>query len=131
MDSVMGRDYRTFFAICKALGLDKEEVVYEFTGGETKSLSALNDGEWKELMIQLRKRQPARQPLTIRPGDAQRKKMSAIAGKMQWGNDTIEIVGKLNVWCQEQYGEEFNELDIPTLNKAVWVLENKIQPDYL
>lgn len=127
----MARDYKTFFAICKALGLDKEEVVFEFTGGETKSLSALNDGEWKELMIQLRKRQPARKPTEVRPGDAQRKKMIAIAGKMNWGTNTMEVVGKLNQWLRDTYGKELNEFEVTELNRIVWVMENKVYKDYL
>lgn len=127
----MARDYKTFFAICKALGLDKEEVVFEFTGGETKSLSALNDGEWKELMIQLRKRQPARKPTEVRPGDAQRKKMIAIAGKMNWGTNTMEVVGKLNEWLRDTYGKELNEFEVTELKRIVWVMENKIYKDYL
>lgn len=127
----MARDYKTFFAICKALGLDKEEVVFEFTGGETKSLSALNDGEWKELMIQLRKRQPARKPTEVKPGDAQRKKMIAIAGKMNWGTNTMEVVGKLNEWLRDTYGKDLNEFEVTELNRIVWVMENKIYKDYL
>lgn len=127
----MNRNYKELFAICKAAGLDYKDAVLNFTEGRTDSLRALSDGEYRELMLQVRKWQPARRPVDIAPGDAQRKKMIAIAGKMYWGTNTLEIVGKLNEWCRNQYGKELNELDVPTLNKAVWVLENKVQKDYL
>lgn len=50
---------------------------------------------------------------------------------MNWGNNTIEIVGRLNNWSQENYGVELNQLDVNTLNKVLWVMENKIYKDYL
>ena len=125
------RNYKVFFAICKAVGLDKEEVVYEFTGGRTSSLKDIDDGEFKELMIRLRRMQPAKAPQSVRPGDAQRKKMIAIAGKMNWGTNTLEIVGRLNGWLRGTYGKELNELDVAELGKVLWVMENKIYKDYL
>lgn len=128
----MNRDYKQFFAICKAVGVDYKEALLEFTDGRTDSLRALSDGEFRELMIRARSWQPVKKnDFVPAPGDAQRKKMIAIAGKMHWGINTMEIVGRLNEWCQTQYGKELNELDVPVLNKAVWVLENKVQVDYL
>lgn len=47
----MASNYRTFFAICMVVGKDYKEAVYEFTEGRTVSLSSLNDGELKELLI--------------------------------------------------------------------------------
>ncbi|SMG35764.1 hypothetical protein [Sphingobacterium psychroaquaticum] len=127
----MARNYAQFFAICKAVGRDKEDVVLEFTGGRTDSLSKLDDGEWKELMLQVRKWQPTKRPSDIPEGDSQRKKLIALAGKMHWGANTLEIIGRLNVWCQNQYQQELNQLDVAKLNKAVWVMENKIYKEYL
>ncbi|WP_164126087.1 hypothetical protein [Sphingobacterium luzhongxinii] len=127
----MSRNYPQFFAICKAVGVNYKDAVLNFTDGRTDSLRALSDSEWRELELRSRKWQPAKRPDDIAPGDAQRKKMIAIAGKMHWGTNTLEIVGRLNEWCQNQYGKELNELDVPTLNKAVWVMENKVQKDYL
>lgn len=130
---ISSRNYAQFFAICKALGLDKEETVLDFTEGRTSSLSALSDGEYHELITRLRKLQPAISTVnfTPKPGDAQRKKLIALAGKMNWGNNTVEIVGRLNNWSEENYGVELNELDVNTLNKVLWVMENKIYKDYL
>lgn len=126
------RDYKQFFAICKAVGVEYKDAVLDFTEGRTDSLRALSDGEFRELMIRARAWQPVKKTAFVpTPGDAQRKKMIAIAGKMHWGASTLEIVGRLNEWCHSQYGKELNELDVPMLNKAVWVLENKVQVDYL
>ncbi len=127
----MPRNYAQFFAICKAVDKDKHEVVLEFTDGRTDRLSDLNDGEWHELELRVRKWQQPRKPNITIPGDQQRKKLIALAGKMHWGINTIEIVGKLNEWVRNQYGKELNQLDIATLNKAVWVMENKIYKEYL
>jgi len=110
---------------------DKNEVVLEFTDGRTDRLSDLSDGEWKELELTVRKWQKPRKPNIVIPGDLQRKKLIAIAGKMNWGNDILEIVGRLNQWCQTNYHKELNELDVDTLNKAVWVMENKVYSQYL
>jgi len=129
----MIRNYAQLYAICKALSLEKEDVVLDFTEGKTSSLSALSDGDYHELMIRLRKLQPAKSKVdfTPKPGDAQRKKLIALAGKMHWGSNTIEIVGRLNNWSLENYGVELNQLDVNTLNKVLWVMENKIYKDYL
>lgn len=127
----MARNYRQFFAICKAVDKDKDVVILEFTEGRTDRLSDLSDGEWHELELRVRKWQPTRKPNISIPGDAQRKKLIALAGKMNWGNNTIEIVGRLNNWSQENYGVELNQLDVNTLNKVLWVMENKIYKDYL
>lgn len=127
----MPRNYPEFFAICKAAGVEYKEVVSEFTSGRTDSLRALNDGEYHELFIHVRKWQHTKRPDAVAPGDKQRKKLIALAGKMNWGNNTIEIVGRLNNWSLENYGVELNQLDVNTLNKVLWVMENKIYKDYL
>ncbi len=127
----MPRNYAQFFAICKAVDKDKDIVVLEFTGGRTDRLSDLSDGEWRELELKVRKWQKPRKPNITIEGDQQRKKLIAIAGKMNWGNNTMEIVGRLNNWCQTNYGKELNELDVPTLNKAIWVMEERILKPYL
>lgn len=127
----MARNYKALFAICKAVGKDHKDAVLEFTEGRTESLRELDDGEFKELLLRARAWQPARKPLYVRPGDAQRKKLIAIAGKMHWGANTHEIVRRLNDWCESQYGKDLNELDVAVLNKAVWVMENKVYKEFL
>jgi hypothetical protein len=125
------RNYPEFFAICKAVGKDYKEAVMEFTDGRTDSLRALSDDEYHELYIRARKWQPVKKPDVVTPGDAQRKKLIAIAGNMQWGTNTMEVVGKLNAFLQEKYSKELNEFDEVELNRIVWVFENKIKKDYL
>lgn len=130
--SLTMRNYKEFFAICKQIGISKGDAVLQFTEGRTDSLRKLDDGEWKELMIRLRRMRPTT-PNTWQPapGDAQRKKLIAIAGSMLWGKDTIEIVGKLNVWLEERWGKELNDYTPEELNKIVWVMENKVYKDFL
>lgn len=127
----MSRNYPEFHAICKAVGVNYKEAVLEFTDGRTESLRALTDSEYKELYLRARKWQPAKRPEDVKEGDQQRKKLIAIAGKMNWGTNTLEIVGQLNNWCQTNYGKELNELDVTTLNKAIWVMEERILKPYL
>lgn len=126
-----GNRYARFFAICRSHGLVKEEVVLDFTGGRTSSLSALSDGEFNEMMIRLSRLQPPPREWSPPPGDLQRKKLIAIAGKMNWGESTIEIVGRLNVFLQEKYGKELSQFNVEELNRIVWVFENKIYTSYL
>lgn len=126
----MSRNYRAFYAILNKLGLEKEDVVSEFTSGRTDSLRALTDGEFRELMLRLGRKQSVKE-WKPKPGDAQRKKLIAIAGAMHWGKDTLEIVGKLNVWMKGHWGKELNEYDENELNRIVWVMENKIYKEFL
>lgn len=127
----MNRDYKTFFAICKAIGREKEDVVFEFTKGESSSLKSLNEGEYKELMVQLRKLQPAPEAWTPPAGDIQRKKMIGLAKSMHWGRDNIEIIRRLDEWCLKTYKIKMNDMDIATIGKAVTVFERKVYPNYL
>lgn len=127
----MSRNYSQFFAICKAVGKDKDVVILEFTNMRTDRLSDLSDEEWEELELTVRKWQKARKPNISIEGDLQRKKLIAIAWKMHWGQTTGEVVDKLNNWTVSNYGKKLNQLDVPTLNKAVWVIENKVYKEYL
>lgn len=124
------RNYKMFYAIVKQYDLDKEEVVYEFTGGRTSSLRALTDGEFHELMIKLQKRQKPSK-WSPKPGDNQRKKLIAIAGAMHWGQNTMEIIGKLNVWIESHWGKRMNDCSEDEINRILWVMENKIYKEYL
>ncbi|MGY5253302.1 hypothetical protein [Sphingobacterium spiritivorum] len=127
----MMRHYAQFYAICKALGMDKEEVVYSFTQGRTQSLSAITDGEWKELMMKMRQLQPSKTPDQKLPGDRQRKKLIALAAKMNWGTDMLSILDALNSFLQINYNKQLNGLTTSDLNRIVAVFENKLLPDYL
>ncbi|EEI90220.1 hypothetical protein HMPREF0765_4171 [Sphingobacterium spiritivorum ATCC 33300] len=127
----MMRHYAQFYAICRALGMDKEEVVYSFTQGRTQSLSAITDGEWKELMMKMRQLQPPKTPDQKLPGDRQRKKLIALAAKMNWGTDMLSILDALNSFLQINYNKQLNGLNTSELNRIVAVFENKLLPDYL
>lgn len=127
----MKRNYSTLFAICKAIGRDKDDVVLEFTDGRTGSLTELSDGEYRELMIRLRRLQPTPKAWEPKPGDAQRKKMIGIARSMQWGRSTMEVIGRLDEWCIKSFGAKMNDLDLATLGKAVTIFESKVYTGYL
>lgn len=127
----MSRDYKTFFAICKAIGRDKEDVILEFTNGESSSLKSLDDGEFKELMLQLRRLQPTTKQWTPPPGDDMRKKMIGIARSMHWGRDILELVSRIDEWCIKSFGTKMNDMDLATLGKAVTIFESKVYAGYL
>jgi len=127
----MSRDYKTFFAICKAIGRDKEDVILEFTNGESSSIKSLDDGEFKELMLQLRRLQPTTKQWTPPPGDEMRKKMIGIARSMHWGRDTLEIVRRIDEWCFKSFDCKMNDMDLATLGKAVTIFESKVYAGYL
>ena len=127
------RNYRTFFAICKALGKTKEEAVLEFTDGRTDSLSSLDDGEFKELMVCLRRLQPVPDDWEPKPGDNIRKKMIGLAQTMRWGKSLNRLLDRLDEWClnHTKYKKALNELTIDELTKVCTILETKVYPDYL
>jgi hypothetical protein len=122
----MKRDYKQFFAIIKQHGLEKEEVVLEFTKGETDSLSALKDAEFNELMRRLARYN--KKP----PGDQQRKKIIAIARQMHSGKSTKEIIKIIDGWCLKQkYAKPLMGLDLQQLGVMVTIYESKVLADYL
>jgi len=120
------RNYSQFFAILKKIGRDKEDVVDEFTEGRTESLSALTDGEFKEMMTRLAKFNTP--PL----GNDQRRKIIALAKNMRWGKNTRESLIEIDKWLLNQkYQKPLMQLDLQQLGVMVTVLEQKVYPDYL
>ncbi|MGZ3753602.1 MAG: hypothetical protein ACXVAY_01505 [Mucilaginibacter sp.] len=118
--------YSQFFAILKRNGLEKEEVILEFTKGRSDSLSKLMPGEYEELMRRLaRYNAPP-------PGDKQRKKMISIARQMNWGNDTNEVIAALNSWLLKQkFKKALNNLTVQELGVMVTILEGSVYKGYL
>lgn len=77
------RNYKPFFAIAKALGLNAEnrkDIAYDFSEGRTTSLKELTDKEYSAVLKSLKKRQSAL-PSTTK-GDKQRKKIIALCRDM-------------------------------------------------
>ena len=128
----MVRDYKKLFAILKAIGLTKEEAVMDFTEGKSDSLKSLNDGEFKEFMIRLRRLQPAPKKWQPSPGDGQRKKMIGLAKSMHWGRDTLEVIARLDEWCLKQkYHKRLNDLSVMELGTLLTIFEHKVYTGYL
>lgn len=120
------RDYKPFFAIIKKMGIDKEEVVSDFTNGRTKSLRELTDKEFTDLMRRLQEYN------TLPPGDTIRKKMISLAKQMQWGTTTPEIIARLNGWLVKQkFKKPLMQLDVPQLALMLAVFEQRVYADYL
>jgi hypothetical protein len=126
----MIRDYRRFYAMCKALGKTKEESVYEFTNGRTTSCSALSDKEFNELFNMLSSHQQVPRKWEPAPGDAQRKKMISLARSMNWGDTTDQVLIKLDDFCLRQKKKRMNALSTYELGLVLTVLE-KIYTEYL
>lgn len=129
----MKRNYKQLFAICKKHGLDYKDKVAEFTNGRTESLKELTDGEYKELMIRLQRfnPQPPEGGFVPKPGDKMRKKMISIAGQMQWGTSTMQLVGRINNWCLHQkFKKPLMEHNEEELGLLVTIFEQKVLADY-
>jgi hypothetical protein len=128
------RNYKQFFAICKAHGFDKEEKVLEFTEGRTSSLSELSDREFGKMMLILQKlNAPNRQGRQFepKPGDKQRKKLLALARKMNWG-DVPTTLAKLDEWSRKQkYKKGLMDHTPGELDLLVVIFEQRVYADYL
>ena len=136
------RDYKKFYALCKRHGLEKDELVLELTRGYTKSLRAISDGEFQDLMGRLEiasaePRNDAPRDWKPKPGDAQRKKMISLARQMGWGGspsaaDVKAIVAKLDAWCLKQkFQRPLMQHTVAELNLLVTIFEEKVFADYL
>lgn len=131
----MARDYKQFFAICKKHGFDYKEKVAEFTEGRTDSLTALSDGEYKEMMLRLtRLNAPMRKGFTPKPGDAQRKKIIGIARDMRWDarGDAI-MMHRIDEFMlnRTKYRKKLNDLTVDELNKVCFIFENEVKSSFL
>lgn len=131
----MPRNYKQFFAICKAHGFDYKDKVAEFTEGRTESLTDLSDGEYKEMMLRLvRLNEPHRKQFTPPSGDAQRKKIIAVARDMRWDVRGKEVMMQriddfmLN---RTKYRKKLNELTVDELNKVCYIFENEVKSSFL
>ncbi len=127
------RDYKQFFAICKAHGFDYKDKVAEFTDGRTDSLRGLSDEEWVALERRMLSLNAPFRKRTFkpRPGDAQRKKMLSIARQMGWVRDGRTDVSRVNDWCLSQkYKKGLNELTMVELNTLLYIFETKVLASY-
>jgi hypothetical protein len=126
--------YSQFFAICKAHGFDYKEKVYEFTEGRTDSLSSLTDLEYTQMMKRLIElNEPMRKATKFekQPGDAQRKKLIALALLMKWG-DMKQALARLDGWCKKQkYKKGLMQHNEQELSLLVSIFEQRVYPDYL
>lgn len=131
----MARDYKQFFAICKKHGFDYKEKVAEFTEGRTDSLTALSDGEYKEMMVRLtRLNEPMRKGFTPKPGDAQRKKIIGIARDMRWdARGNAIMMHRIDEFMlnRTKYRKKLNDLTVDELNKVCFIFENEVKSSFL
>jgi hypothetical protein len=122
----MARDYKRLFAIFIRLGLEKEEVVYQFTNGEHGSLTKLTDAEFAEL-----ERRAVRLNV-LPPGNDQRRKFISLARSMNWGTNTASILRRIDGWLiKQKYQLPLMKLDVPQLNTMLTIFEQKVYADYL
>lgn len=131
----MKRNYPQFYAICRAQGIDKEELVRSATGGRTEHLRDLSDENFRALLGQLQRSQD-KQAWKPRPGDSQRKKMISIARSMGWGSESANpsraIVDKLDAWCGKQkYKKPLMQHTVSELNTLLTIFETKVYASYL
>lgn len=129
------RDYRRFYAMCKALDKTKEEAVCEFTDGRTESCRELSDEEFDQLFAKLVTLQTAVQKIPDdwepKPGDAMRKKMFSIAREMYFHKSTAELKVIIDDFCIKQKKKPLNRLDLIELGQVLTIFETKVKPDHL
>lgn len=126
----MSRDYRRFYAMCKAFDKTKEEIVYDFTDGETTKCSDLTDEQFQVLFDQMIALQAG--TFVPAPGDLQRKKMIGLARTMHWGRTTSEIIEALDNWCLKQkFKKRLNDLTVSELGTLLTIFESKVYAGFL
>ncbi|MGE0931693.1 hypothetical protein [Peijinzhouia sedimentorum] len=126
----MTRNYPQFYAICKSLGLDKDELVHAATAGGSSRLRDLTDAEFADLLEQLKGMQKSsKKPNeSIPPGDRQRKKLISIAHQMNWPNP----VENVKAWAMKQkYKKPLMLHDVSELNVLVTIMEERVYKSYL
>jgi len=137
--------YAQFFAIIKKIGRDKDEVIWEFTSERldengqpgnslaTKSLSALTEWEYAELLRRLQRFNE------FPPGDDMRKSIIATCRNMRWetrlpNGQLVADMARINNWCKYSERSPFKKPLIdhtePELQKLVSVMK-KIYQWYL
>lgn len=130
----MARSYAQIFAICNKHGWDYKEKVFEFTGSHD-SLSKLTDGEYREFLRQMINiGNDPKSVFTPKPGDAQRKKMIAIARDMRWDvRGKTAMMDRIDNWCltQTKYKKSLNNLTVDELNKVVYIFEHEVKKSFL
>lgn len=126
------RNYKTFFAICKHHGWDYKEKVAEFTEGRTDSLRELSDREYHELLMRAQRFVTEAKPVfTPKPGDKQRKKMLSIAGKMYPGENTKQLLNRIDSWCRVQkFKKPLMQHNEAELNVLLGVYGGKVLADF-
>lgn len=131
----MPRDYRQFYAMCKALDKTKEDAVCEFTDGRTESCRDLSDEEFNELFAQLAALQAAvkKIPTNWEPkaGDKQRKKLIALAKNMYPYKTFSQIKPILDEFCIRQKGKKLMDLSVEELGHVLNIYETKVYAGHL
>lgn len=129
------RDYKRFYAMCKALDKTKEDAVCEFTDGRTESCRDLSDEEFDDLFTKLAKLQFAVNKIPDdwepKAGDTQRKKLIALAKNMYIGKPTKVILNILDEFCIRQKGKKMNDLSVAELGQVVTIYETKVYAGHL
>lgn len=131
----MPRDYRRFYAMCKALGKTKEDAVCEFTDGRTESCRDLSDEEFDNVFEQLATLQKSIQKIPDdwepKAGDTQRKKLIALAKNMYFRKPIRFILSALDDFCIRQKGKKMNDLSVAELGQVLHIYETKVYAGHL
>ena len=117
----MKREYRQFYALLnKHPQVDKEELVLQFTDGRTKSLRAMTDDEYRQMIGALEEASaPSRAEL-------KRWRSSALLRLGRLGINTIDNWDGINAFVSSRRiaGKPFYELSIQDLKQLVRKLES-------
>lgn len=119
------RQLMAIFSINDLLGR-RHAIIWQFTknrpSGGIESAKELTELEAQEIISYYNAK-----------SNSMRRKMMAIASKMNWGSSTAEIIRALDQWCLTRTGskKEFNRMSISELATALTILETKVYQEHL
>lgn len=123
-------NYARFYALLKKLpGADKETLVYQFTGGRTKSLRQMSEKEYESMCNEMERVAGCDERREAYRRELRRKRSAALHQMQLLGIDTADW-DRVNDFCRDPRiaGTEFRRLDtdgLETLAKKIRAIRRK------
>ena len=107
---------------------------FEASNGRTESTKELTEPEVLTIIEKLKNLVPGGNNFTPPPGDAQRKKIIAIARDMRWNaRGTKIMMQRIDEFMltRTKYKKKLNALTVDELNKVCYTFENDVKSSFL
>lgn len=123
-------NYARFYALLKKLpGADKETLVYQFTGGRTKSLRQMSEKEYESMCNEMERVAGCDERREAYRRELRRKRSAALHQMQLLGIDTADW-DRVNDFCRDPRiaGTEFRQLDtdgLEALAKKIRAIRRK------